>query len=135
MNKFKPFYDKLIMPLISLSNLGCNYQGELLARELEELKKNKLVRRWYNIVQTCEAFNSMDIYGDPEMVFDNKQALTFITKNEAAELKKQHTKSIGEEETEDGSKERAIEYDPTASLTTTSFGSRSQTDLDKLVNK
>lgn len=87
MNKFKPFYSKLILPLAELSNLGYNYQGELLSRELEELKRNKLVKRWYNIVQTCESYEAIELYYDvSQRVYRNNQMITFISREEADSL-------------------------------------------------
>lgn len=112
--KFKPLYEKLIMPLIELSNLGYNYQGELLARELIELKENKLVRRWYNIMQTCESFSYVELQqddeegknddadqGDKVKMIDNNQVLTLVsTKNEQG-------KKVSEQ-----NEQPAIEYNP-----------------------
>lgn len=87
LNKFKPFYSKLILPLAELSNLGYNYQGELLSRELEELKRNEFVKRWYNIVQTCESYEATELYYDAsQRVYRNNQIITFISRAEADSL-------------------------------------------------
>lgn len=131
-NKFKPIYDKLIMPLIKLSNLGFNYQGELLARELEELKHNVLVKRWYNIVQTCEAFESVEIYEDPDMLpSSDRRAITFITRTEAQKLAKQQ-KSPSERTDEDGS---PIEYEQVKTHNSDRLWIQDQQELERLVWK
>ena len=132
-NKFKPFYDKLIMPLIKLSNLGYNYQGELLVHELEELRSNKLVRRWYNIVQVCEAFASIEIFEDPEILSDGCQAFTFISSEEAGELRKSEHLSL--EELAAREHERPIEYKPSSAQNSDQLWIQDQEELERLISK
>lgn len=134
--KFKPFYDKLIMPLIHLSNMGYNYQGELLERELEELKHNKLVRRWYNILQTCEAFRAIEIYEDSEgteQVGGDKQVLTFISQDEAEILQQKNVKTIEDEVK--AIEDKPIDYEPSSWHNNDELWIKDQKELDKLVKK
>ena len=85
--KFKPFYSKLILPVIELSNLGYSFQGEMLQRELEELRRNKLVRKWFNIVQVCESFQTSDIFVDKANLVGDSNSLTFVKAEEAGKLR------------------------------------------------
>lgn len=64
--RFKPFYEKLILPLVALSNMGYNFQGEELERELREMKTNKEIHKWYKVVHLCELATSMEIVEDEE---------------------------------------------------------------------
>lgn len=133
--KFKPIYDKLIMPLIKLSNLGYNYRGELLARELEELKTNKLVKRWYNIVQTCEAFNNIEIYEDKDLhLGDDRQAFTFISGAEAEELRKRNA-SVTDTDGDGEDDFKPEEYEPMPSSNNDDLWIQNQAELEKLVTK
>lgn len=59
--RFRPFYERLVLPLVTLSNLGYNYQGEDLERELEEMRNNKQVHEWYKIVYLCESLRNVGI--------------------------------------------------------------------------
>jgi len=136
--KFRPFYEKLIMPLIKLSNLGYNYQGELIERELEELKHHSLVRRWYNILQTCEALGSLEIYEDPEAsnsVSGDKQVLTFIGPEEAKLLHQRHVQSLNGELDGKNEVQKQIEYEPLASHNQDELWIIDQKELDNLVRK
>ena len=85
--KFKPFYSKLILPIVELSNLGYNFQGEMMQRELEELSRNKLVRKWFNIVQVCESFQTSDIFVDRANLAGDSNSLTFVDVEEAEKLR------------------------------------------------
>lgn len=128
--KFRPYYEKLILPLIVLSNLGYNYQGELLAREIKELKDSELIRRWYNIVQTCEAFSAIEIYEDTEnSVLENQQAITLINKEEANSLRSKQVNKPPQ----DG--ENAIVYVPQPSHNSDELWIQDQSELENLVNK
>lgn len=128
-NKFKPIYDKLILPLIGLSNMGYNYQGELLKVELEELKRNPLAKRWYVIVQTCETFKTIDIYEASEsFTEDDRQAFVFIQRDEAEELRKNQKALLYNES------EEPIDYHPKASHND-QLWITDQKELQKLVSK
>lgn len=128
-NKFKPIYDKLIMPLIKLSNLGFNYQGELLERELEELRHNELVKRWYNIVQTCEAFDTVEIYEDPDMCLsDDRRAISFVSITEAQKLAKQQASPSELDES-------PIEYEQVITHNSDRLWIQDQQELERLVWK
>lgn len=129
-NKFRPYYEKLILPLVVLSNLGYNYQGELLARELKELKDSELIRRWYNIVQTCEAFRAIEIFEDNDNVLEGQQAITLISKDEANSLRE---KQINNNNDENNSE--AIVYEPQPAHNSDELWIQDQSELEKLVNK
>jgi hypothetical protein len=136
--KFKPFYDRLIMPLIRLSNLGYNYEGELLEREIDELKTNQLARRWYYIVQVCESLRSFKIYEDPDDVVDTygvpRQQVTLISKDEAAMLERRNLKPVGEENlgAETG---KPIEFHEIVSHNDDELWIQDQEELHKLVKQ
>lgn len=126
-NKFKPIYDKLIMPLVELSNLGYNYKGELLERELAELRSNTLIRRWYKILQTCESFESVEIYEDPDMSLDGKQVITLIGKDEASKLK---SNSNEVEETE-----KPLEYEPAPAHNSDKLWILERQEIEQLISR
>lgn len=128
-DKFRPFYEKLILPLIALSNMGYNYQGELLAREIKELKENELIRRWYNIVQTCEAFTAIEIYEDAEAVVDDQQAITIISRQESELLKEKRVTMSNKDDPD------LIKYEPIESHNSDELWIQDQQELEKLVNK
>ena len=86
--KFRPFYSKLILPLIELSHLGYNYQGERLESELAALKTNKLAHKWFNVVQTCETFPTSDICVDKANVVSDKKSMVFVGGKEADKLRR-----------------------------------------------
>lgn len=140
--KFKPLYDKLIMPLIQLSNMGYNYQGELLERELAELKQSSLVRRWYNIVQTCETFRTVQIFEDPDLtdLSGGRRAITFISGGEAQRLRQRNVKTIeqeivAEETTMGNDTAPILDYDPIASHNDDELWIKDQDELEKLVQR
>lgn len=62
--RFKPFYERLILPLVRLSNLGYDYQGEELERELVEFRQNIRVQQWYKITYLCESFKDIELVQD-----------------------------------------------------------------------
>ena len=137
--KFKPFYDRLIMPIVRLSKSGYNYQGELLERELEELKRSELVKRWYNIVQTCEAFKSIRIFEeDSEVKSDDShggqlQMITLIGKDEAALLEGRRLKSIEGNQYLDSLDNSFDSYWPPASQNSDKLWITNQEELVKLM--
>lgn len=98
--RFKPLYERLILPVISLSNLGFNYQGEDLLRERDEMNNNKAIHQWYRIVYICESLNSIEIVEDPEFVdqaeagagtdgelMNDKRVVRVLSREEADALK------------------------------------------------
>ena len=85
--KFRPFYSKLVLPLIELSNLDYNYQGERLEGELNELRTNTLVHKWFNAVQICESFQTCDIFEDKANLIDQK-SIALLSEKEADKLRK-----------------------------------------------
>lgn len=95
--RFKPIYDKLIMPLVELSNLGYNFQGEELERELNEIKTNKEVNQWYRLVYLCESLSDMEFLGESEAdsALADQKAVRILTKQEADELKAQNRERFG----------------------------------------
>lgn len=89
--RFKPLYEQLIMPIVSLSNMGFNYLGEELERELQELSLNKEVHQWYRLVFLCESLAGLQVVEGLEDV--NKtlgsdlKLVRILTEEEAAKLK------------------------------------------------
>lgn len=129
-NKFKPIYSKLILPVIELSNLGYNYQGELISRELEELRRNKFVQRWYNIVQTCESYEAMELYYDTSTkVYRKSQVITFISRQEADKLD-----SLGMRMIPKLSNEGLIDYKPDLQHTSDELWILQQEGIEKLIS-
>lgn len=93
--KFKPFYAKLITPLVKLSNLGFNFQGEILANQLEELRQSKVIKRCYNIVLTCETFKDVKVYEGHE-VDQESQAFKILSSEEVDQLRRENVKTVQE---------------------------------------
>lgn len=89
--RFGPIYDRLLMPIVALSNIGLNYQGEELERELQEMSVNKEVHQWYRIVYLCDALASIVIVETPEdrakVEGLDKRLVRVLTQEEAAALK------------------------------------------------
>lgn len=89
--RFKPIYGRLILPLVSLSNAGYNYEGEDLERELSELKTNELVNKWYKITYLCETLEDIELVEDPttadKVVGFDRSFVRILTKDEANELR------------------------------------------------
>lgn len=90
--RFKPFYEKLIIPVVKLANIGYNYQGEELERELSEIRTNKEVAQWYEIVYLCQALEDIVIVESEEDKVRtaglDKKLVKILTKEEAMMLKK-----------------------------------------------
>lgn len=89
--RFKPFYEKLIVPVVSLSNLGYNYQGEELERELREMKSNKEVHQWYEVVYLCQALDDTELVESDEDREKtgglDRKLVKILTREEAEALK------------------------------------------------
>lgn len=117
------------MPLIKLSNLGYNYQGEMLRR-------SKLVKRWYNIVQTCEAFAMIRIIEDPDMVVESdgeaRQLITIMSEDEAAMLE---ARNVQEPFGELLPAAAVDQYRPPASHSVTELWIKDQEELERLVKQ
>lgn len=111
-NKLKPIYSKLIMPIIRLANSGYSCNGDRFAREIAELKKNELVKRWYGITQICEAILPIKFYADREL---NVQDMVIILEDEAHKIDQEQPEQNELLEIE---KEPKIEYEPTTNLPT-----------------
>lgn len=103
--RFRPFYDKLIMPIISLSDMGYSCSGERFERELGELKTNKLVNRWYGITQVCEAILPIKFYQDSSL---QEHETVIISKDEAQLLNKERS-----DDTTANKICRPVQYEPT----------------------
>lgn len=84
--KFRPFYEKLIMPIINLVDIGYSYTGERFERELHELRVNPLVRRWYGVTQICEAILPIRFYQDDKLA---ERELVIISREEEVVIKEQ----------------------------------------------
>lgn len=89
--RFRPFYEKLILPVVTLSNIGYNYQGEELERELREMRSNKEVRQWYEIVYLCQALEDTELVEtkeDSEKTEGlDRKLVKILTKGEAEALR------------------------------------------------
>lgn len=90
--RFRPIYEQLILPLITLSNIGFNYQGEELEKELQEMSANKEVHQWYRIVYLCESMSSIEIVEDQQDADktegQDKKLVRILTREEAEQLKR-----------------------------------------------
>lgn len=105
-NTFKPVYGKLILPIIRLSYLGYSQSGQRFEKELQELRVNPLVKRWYEITQICEAILPVRLFQDEAL---EANQVVMITKSEAAELSKLQSPTL-----EAASEElQQVEYEPT----------------------
>lgn len=104
--KLKPIYSKLVLPVIQLANLGYSNKGERFQIELNELRSNQLVKRWYAVTQLCEALLPIKSYRDPAM---ESSDIVVLTQQEAEELEK--LQPTTERAPEDSDKV-PLEYEP-----------------------
>ena len=81
--KYRPVYEKLILPIVRLADMGYSNEGEQFKRELKELKENKTVKKWYAIAQFCETIIPMGFYADPQLA-PNESVM--ISEEEARQL-------------------------------------------------
>lgn len=109
--KFKPIYSKLILPIIELADLGYSLEDESFERELNELKENETVKRWYVITQICETVLPIKFILDSSLVTNE---MVMITKEEADEisLKEEQPKVLASQKEEEEEEEAMIEYEP-----------------------
>lgn len=88
--RFKPIYSRLILPLVELSNLGFDYQGEDLERELELLKHDELVAKWYKIAYLCETLDDVVLVEESADRIATegleKNLIRILTEEEASQL-------------------------------------------------
>lgn len=111
--RYKPFYSKLILPLITLSEAHFNFKGESVERDQ---KHGKEIYQWYRIVFMCESLADIEIIENPsaatavavagDSAEGPKKRVRLLTKEEAEELKKVVP------QTEDTLEQ--IEYEPSA---------------------
>lgn len=106
LNKYKPIYSKLLLPIIRLADLGYTNSGEQFKVELEELKNNPTVKHWYAITQLCEAIIPMKLYEDSSL---GDKDIVMITKEEADYLEEELDE---EREADELQVAEAIEYEP-----------------------
>ena len=78
-NKFKPFYSKLLVPLIKLSKLGYN-------RKVQP-EEEQILRSWFGAVRVCESIASAEVFEDKANIVGDKKALTFVSAEKAAVLR------------------------------------------------
>lgn len=92
--RFRPIYEQLILPVVLLSDIGYNYQGEDLEREISEMKTNKDIHKWYKIVFLCESLKDIEIYEDLDdrdrTDGVDKQLIRILTADEVKEFKDQN---------------------------------------------
>ena len=81
--KLKPVYEKLILPIVHLADLGYSSAGQQFKGELKELKENPIVRHWYGITQTCEAILPIKLYSDSSL---DSNEIVMLTREEAQKL-------------------------------------------------
>lgn len=87
--RFRPIYEQLILPLVSLSRVGLNYKGDEMSQHLEELKTNSDVQRWYRIVYLCEAVRTVEVFVDSESAMTGgcKKMVHILSSEEAEQLR------------------------------------------------
>lgn len=86
--RFRPFYDKLITPLLSLSSIGFNYKTKTDEAD-KDLQVNKEIYQWYRIVLMCESLSNIEILettSDNNSDDDGNQVMKVTTREEAADL-------------------------------------------------
>lgn len=86
--RFRPIYKDLILPLVTLAEVGFNYNGEDSSLTPVEIKQ---IYDWYRIVFLCEAMNMVEIFQSRE---DNEQVpgshrrvVRILEKEEAEKLR------------------------------------------------
>lgn len=85
LNRFRPIYSKIIVPVTRLSNLGYfgDFSNNQNSKEKSALLNNELLKKWYNLVQVCEALRPIKFYEDPSL--DANDAV-IMTMKEAQQL-------------------------------------------------
>ena len=79
--KFEPFYSKLIVPLVELSKMGYDNSSE---------DSQDFVRRWYGVVKTCESFAAVEIFEDKANIISGnkkKNSLALVSAEKAMHLR------------------------------------------------
>lgn len=92
-HRFRPVYDQVISPVVSLSNMGFNYKSKYLALGNAGLASNEKFRRWYRIAYVCGALTNIEIIDDPDFEFEkqkspDRKVARLLTPEEANELKR-----------------------------------------------
>lgn len=85
LNKFKPIYDEVFVPVIRLQNLG--YFDRRHSRlEDAKLAEDEQLTRWFDIIQTCELFKDVEVLHDSSVhsaIADIIREFSHITPSEA----------------------------------------------------
>lgn len=105
LNRFRPVYSKVIVPVTRLSNLGYSSDGssDISRRNKHELANNDLLKKWYSIVQICEAITPIKFYEDTSL---GPNDAVIMTREEANKL--EATSSYDDPPTRD----ERVEYEP-----------------------
>lgn len=70
-SRFKPIYDKLVMPVVRLSKLGYDYVGPKLDDVHDKLYNDPKIKRWLFLTKICES------QGNYELVESEEAAAAF----------------------------------------------------------
>lgn len=93
-NRYKPFYEKLILPLVRLADVGYNYKGEDMAKELAEIKSNPEIGKWYSLVYFCEILLTVEVVENEssskldKSVANDEQIVDILSVDEAKEMRR-----------------------------------------------
>lgn len=63
-NKFKPIYDKLILPISKLSKLGYDYQGDKFSGVEQKRLTGFGMKTWLGVMHVCELFENAVVVVD-----------------------------------------------------------------------
>lgn len=81
--KFRPVYEKLILPMVRISKLGYSVLVPQYERKLSLLSTDFTVKRWYGVTQFCEAILPIQFYKDNSL---QPSEFIMISPEEASKL-------------------------------------------------
>lgn len=88
LNKFKPIYDSLVLPIVRLAAIGLNYRGESVANFDSFMSDSH--PEWFDVILACEPVARHEAVLIPANKLDadgNKAVITFLDEQDLAELR------------------------------------------------
>lgn len=91
---FKPFYSKLILPIVRLANVGIDYQGDEMQDKLDAFRENPELQKWAKLVFLCESI----LYIVPmDLPKEQKAALFHVSEEDLEKMEKYDQEELREE--------------------------------------
>lgn len=118
--RFRPFYAKLILPLVTLLSVGFNHKNyDKSQSQYENSGAREYVHQWYRIVFMCEILAGVEFVEDPEdrkrSEGMNKRLVRILNRTEVAKLKEWQvttTTSLAHDERELWTQFEQVNYVP-----------------------